>query len=300
MKKIVLLVFVILSFDSFSQGFFEKGAEWHYTLKSFHWLAGNQLSTLSARYTKDSIINSVSCQEIVFNGGQVYMGAYYQNRVYLYEKDSGVYFCVDSLKRFSILYNYRIKKDSVCKIDYYEDHLKSESHIFVRVDSIGTRTILGQTLSSRFVTYSRDSTFRFPMYQSEIVEKIGDLTWMFNWWIQVTDGYGAVGLRCYEDSILGFHDFGIAPSCTYTNVSVEELDNSERVKIYPNPTSSILIVEIIHNSNYQIIEIGGRVIQENTLEKGENSIDVQDLKAGIYFLQVEYKGETNSFKFLKE
>jgi len=218
----------------------------------------------------------------------------------VYQEDSIVFFWVEELKKFSVLYDFGAIKDSSWEINFYDIGLQKAAKFFVRVDSIGKRIINQNGLNSQFVTYSRDSLFHENNINSEIIEVIGDFNFIFTWYHTIFDANYVSGLRCFKDSKLGLYSTGIVPFCTYTQVSAEEIIRSEKIRIYPNPTSTILNLELLHNSNYQIIEISGRVIQENSLNQGKNSIDVQHLKAGIYFLKVEHKGEIKSFKFLKE
>ena len=292
MKKIVLLVFVILSFDSFSQDFGEVGASWHYTK---HFSFSKSKSYVKVESIKDSIIQGKSCHQLSLSGG--HLCNYHVPTAFVYSEDSVVYFLTEETNRFEKLYDFTTKKDSSWTIKYRLPFESYDDSVQVKVDSIGKKEINGRDLKLLYVTYYNNTSIPGGARKSMIVEKIGDINYMFNWFTCI-DGQVAFGLRCYQDPTFGVYTTWIAPSCTATEVP--EYPKSTLLNLYPNPTSTILNVELLHTSNYEIIEIGGRIIRKNSLEKGLNSIDVRHLKAGIYFLQVEYKGEIKSFKFMKE
>jgi hypothetical protein len=85
-------------------------------------------------------------------------------------------------------------------------------------------------------------------------------------------------------------------SDVYNNVytGVESISKDASVKIYPNPSTDFISVNI--KSNYEIKNLlGARVASGSTMN---GSINIQDLPAGVYFLSLG--GEKNkSLKFIK-
>ena len=73
---------------------------------------------------------------------------------------------------------------------------------------------------------------------------------------------------------------------------------------YPNPTSNILTL-VVKNSEikdclYQLWDINGKQILNNTIENAETQIPMNMLLAGIYFLKVYNKNEEiKTFKIIK-
>ena len=85
-----------------------------------------------------------------------------------------------------------------------------------------------------------------------------------------------------------------------TNGIVSEVNNE--LLIYPNPVSNILNIESPDSkSEVRIIDILGHVIDNYTISNS-NSIDVSNLKNGIYILEFIDKvtGEINTHKLLKQ
>ncbi len=85
-------------------------------------------------------------------------------------------------------------------------------------------------------------------------------------------------------------------SCSFTNTKhtqSESLTSLNNVKIYPNPVKDILYLEASSNApNYEIYTIHGVKVLEGT----ESSIDVSNLKQGVYMIKVN---ESIS-KFMKQ
>ena len=80
-----------------------------------------------------------------------------------------------------------------------------------------------------------------------------------------------------------------------TLVGVDDF-SVEKISIYPNPSSNLLNVHT--NSPIDVIKIysaQGKLIQEHTV----SSIDISQLNAGIYFVQIEVDGRLITKKFIK-
>lgn len=75
---------------------------------------------------------------------------------------------------------------------------------------------------------------------------------------------------------------------TAPNASVEDIDNQNKIKIYPNPASDKIFVEGINqeNLNAEFITLEGRVILNKNLNS-DNSIDISGLNSGIYFVTIK-------------
>ena len=80
------------------------------------------------------------------------------------------------------------------------------------------------------------------------------------------------------------------------DLSVHEL-NSTKFSIYPNPVQSDLFIPKNRNfTEIYIYDINGRKVL--TLHPRENKINLQQLKAGIYFLRTNLNGSVSQ-KFIK-
>jgi polyhydroxybutyrate depolymerase len=80
---------------------------------------------------------------------------------------------------------------------------------------------------------------------------------------------------------------------------IHDLEEQERILIYPNPSSNILFIETKSNStiHYQITNLKGQEVK-----KGEykNGINVTELTSGIYILTVKQENKITNRKIIKE
>lgn len=73
-----------------------------------------------------------------------------------------------------------------------------------------------------------------------------------------------------------------------------------RIKIYPNPATDKLFIELNNNikfSSFEIVDLNGKVTLKNELQG--NLIPVTNLPSGIYFLRLINNSESYKFKFIK-
>ncbi len=80
--------------------------------------------------------------------------------------------------------------------------------------------------------------------------------------------------------------------------SINELENMSSVSIYPNPAGKVLFVEGNDNEiEYQISDITGKL---QLTGKTQNSVPIENLSKGVYFLKIiDGRKETN-LKFIKD
>ena len=84
-------------------------------------------------------------------------------------------------------------------------------------------------------------------------------------------------------------DAGHVRVYTFTAFDVSENSLSSLLKLYPNPTSNILNVEVggeYLNTAYSIFENTGRVVLTGTLHSEVTSIQLGDLSSGVYTISV--------------
>lgn len=79
--------------------------------------------------------------------------------------------------------------------------------------------------------------------------------------------------------------------------AVEDIQSQPSVCVYPNPTSSALIVDNVQpNTEMTIYTIGGQTVMSQWATDGTNTINVSHLPDGIYLLQLS----NDTFKFIKQ
>jgi hypothetical protein len=89
--------------------------------------------------------------------------------------------------------------------------------------------------------------------------------------------------------------------CTYNASLMEE--QLEVVKLYPNPSSDMLTIELIGNNlakNIHVYDILGHELLAQVSFSDKTTLQLIELKAGIYFVEIESEGEKFRASFVKE
>ncbi|MBL7934666.1 MAG: T9SS type A sorting domain-containing protein [Bacteroidia bacterium] len=96
-------------------------------------------------------------------------------------------------------------------------------------------------------------------------------------------------------------DYNYTEKCSSNfDVGVSEINNNQ-IKIYPNPTNSILNIADENNQfQYTLIEIKNTLGQVVLSIPFSNHIDISFLASGMYFLTVQDKYDKQTVKIIKE
>ena len=84
----------------------------------------------------------------------------------------------------------------------------------------------------------------------------------------------------------------------YSDIQEVKLD-IVGAQIYPNPASSVLYVQLSNtaaNITYNLISASGSIVQRGILRNGKNTLSVNNLASGVYFLQVISNGMPRSYE----
>lgn len=98
------------------------------------------------------------------------------------------------------------------------------------------------------------------------------------------------------DSTTVFSDFCDAP------VNIVEIDESNEVEVFPNPTNGFVNIELVKGSFFSLHSIlGQKIMQSGSLQAGRNTIDISFLENGVYSLQIiTEQGISYSKKLVKQ
>jgi uncharacterized delta-60 repeat protein len=76
-------------------------------------------------------------------------------------------------------------------------------------------------------------------------------------------------------------------SSTLSNIDFS--NNNNTISLFPNPTSDFLILnnfDQIHKSDFYIYDYNSRLVKNGIIDNSDNKIFVEDLKNGIYFIEI--------------
>lgn len=74
------------------------------------------------------------------------------------------------------------------------------------------------------------------------------------------------------------------------------------VSVYPNPTNSVLYIKLkegLENVNYRVYDVSGKMVGVGKLFSNFNSISVNNLTGGMYFIEIFDSNTRSSMKFVK-
>jgi hypothetical protein len=137
-----------------------------------------------------------------------------------------------------------------------------------------------------------------PDVNLEFIEGIGsNLTPILNYDFYSTEGMYCV-ILCYENETYWQHYpfLGLIDTCFMEVVGINDIKQAE-IKVYPSPAEKYIYVDSDSWNKSEIIitNILGQVVKDISFEGTRTSIDVADLKSGIYFV----KSGDSVVKFVK-
>ncbi len=299
----LLVIFMVVFASSKAQpNWIKKGATWNFksTSNAGGWL-GHEVYT----YTKDSLIYGKNCQEIKgvrYNYSQSPVSFLYSQSLgsnYTYNNGDTVFYLTSN--GFKVLYNFGATVGDTWNLGV-DTNFAYCSKSIEKVDSIKTVTINSYNLKCLYVGDVYNSSVGIGQATSnQIIEHIGSTTYLF-----------PLGRNCDTSAIVDFFDFSLLcfsdSSLTYSLVSSDECDNpfhvginelennTNALKIYPNPTTRSLTLTLSNGEGIgavQIYNVLGECVLMFPLLRGgrEELIDVSKLKAGIYLIKISTKNE---------
>lgn len=292
MKKIFLLVLgIIPALTSFGQNYAQINAIGHYDYSIWPSPPGTvHKGFVTIETLKDTIIsgkNSQVLRETIHTPNGVRTGEYY----YIHSTDSLVY-DFDPNNNFSmgILYDYSLG---------IGDSLILGNHpITIHIDSVYSTNVNGV---SRTVQETSQRTLGL-FFEGKNVQGIGNLYYFF----PIFDGDFKGGLRCYQDSVIGYYHNPRSDSCTAIITSLKELSSSDKMlEFFPNPAKQKLWLKNSKSLSssridYIIYDSKGAVIKEKIQFAINEPINIEQLKKGIYFISIRTEKGHSWGKFVKQ
>jgi hypothetical protein len=287
--KTTTLIFALclVTLAAKSQEWAPVGAAWHYTEEIFMPIVIDE-DYIKFESVKDTIYEGKLCRKIT---KRHYITCSDRPETeYMYSENGKVWFWDPAFNTFQVLYDFGAGPGQSWTILIADVSLSDTDTLIVTVDSTDTVLINGISLKRLFVTYDFRNELIVPFtYTGEIIESVGDLYYMFNFayqWAFACDGNFSGGLRCYEDSVIGLYETGLADSCTYvhTLTGIGPDAAKDVVKIRPNPADEAVIVEseTPEPLQYVIQDPAGRILQRGRTDDGR--IITSGLQPGICVL----------------
>lgn len=279
-----VLLFVITNLTA--QDFAPVGAQWHYNER---FAFSGDIDFIKFTSEKDTLINGEMCRKIIKRHK---LPNNRPDTEFLFTRNDTVFFLDTAFNGFQILYDFNATSQESWIIKV-KDETQDIDTVLVTVDSTSIAQINGFDLKALHVSYSKSDEYVPEYFLSTIIERIGDIAYLFNWnpWsLMLVDGNWTDGLRCYEDPVIGLYETGLADSCeyVYNYIGVEEVQIVSDFSIFPNPSNGVIYIqsENIENIQVQVIDLYGRMILNDQIESG-GDLNLSKYPKGIYLLKIQ-------------
>lgn len=283
----LLILYVLSTILTNAQNFAPIGATWHYNYQTIdpHLISFEKIESVS-----DTTINGILCKKLVEStSAQEYYVYSNNDSVFVYKENS-----------FNLLYDFGATAgDTITLGSYYttQDGLPLK----MKIDSVATLLVSGRPRKVQFVTCGDGMMIEFG---GQVIEGIGNTNYLFP-----TLDFSPVGpLRCYQDTTTSLF---INPYYNHLNwdktdceqfIVIHSLPESETrnsISVFPNPASNSLNVAGIElNSDYCIYDATGRKVLQGVVNTS-NTVDIQLLATGLYYIEIKGGEEKTVLKFVK-
>jgi len=288
MKMRFLTVLLVLSTALINaHNFAPIGATWHYSYQTYN---PNLISFTKIESVSDTTINGILCKKLKEStSNQVH---------YVYSKNDSVF--VYKENSFNLLYDFGANTGETITLGSY---YKTNNGLPLRmtIDSVKTILVSGHQQKVQFVTCGDGMMIEFG---GQIIQGIGNTNYLFP-----TLDFSPEGpLRCYQDATTSLF---INPYYSYGNWNrtdceqlivingLPETENRQSFSVFPNPTNNYLNVSGFEvNSNYRIYDTTGRKVLQGEVDTS-NTVDLQSLANGIYYIEVKMVDMKTVMKFVK-
>ncbi len=301
MKRLSPLLILMLSFLGTllsGQNFAPLGATWHYTERHGFY---PDIRFIKIEAVKDTVFQGEACRILQKNTTQVCAGR--NLKEYVFSRGDTVFAWDNNLLSFQPITVYNNAVNSFWEFDYYDLMDATSRTMRVTVDSASYQLINNDSLRVMHVSYQTQASGFWPTRQSRIVERLGDLRYLFNFgMMRNCDGNFSAGLRCYQDSDIGFYSTQQYASCEYTNLGLPNAEQTEALSFYPNPVEGELHISNTGTDPYPLLLVNttGRLICRTIAPAGDSLWDLSDLPPGIYFLKRERANNWQALKLIKK
>ena len=84
------------------------------------------------------------------------------------------------------------------------------------------------------------------------------------------------------------------------SVGIQEVEQKETLKFYPNPSTNNLTVECVQKSIIEILNIQGQILMQKQIQQETTEIDISKLAKGVYILRLYSSDKSEVTRFVKE
>lgn len=281
--------------------FGEVGAVYKYLGESLDIPGGPYIATIE--FTNDTIIANQECSKVRIDLRMNWeCNGDLNGHKFMYEEDGEVYIFNPVNNAFDLLYDFSKNVDESYTIPAFcggEELSCDTDELVANVDSIsfdqvGASLIRVQHVSIFFPYLGVTRSF-------SIYDGIGCLEHFF----YIPSYYCAaindriVGLRCYDSPTLGILEFfEDAGSCDELVSNVNQ-HSVKRIDTYPNPFNDRISISLDGEYDINIYAVNGAKVFMLPHQQGDTSVNTDNLKQGVYILNIKFNGLSINRKMVK-
>ena len=303
MKYFLTVLWMIAPLFGISQDFALPGATWHYSYEKNVFLVGY----VKIQYAGDTVIQGIEAKKLLktlswknLSTGDIQEDVF-DGYEYVYSDADHVYqfFSNDFLgNEFKILYDFTVNTGDTIPVYNNEIFIIPECNLLGKsvVTATGTEVINGMELRWYSLEALPGTGF---VLEGKIMERMGNVEgYLFSSvYCSITEEERSP-FRCYSDNEFPeYKNPDFEGDCNFIT-GINQIDRKPfYFDFYPNPASDILYISVAENTNIRsvrIYELTGRKVLEKAgkenVSGAKTRIDISDLKAGMYLLEVESAG----------
>lgn len=292
-QTLFIIAAVTLTYSASAQEFAPVGAVWHYTeIQSF----SPNVSYMRMESIGDTVVNGYTMRKVI--GPMSCMG---NGEHLFYQSGDSVFYWHHGLDTMLLAYDFGATAGDAWHILAQNDQSTPDT-VWFDVDSAWTELINGDSLRAYALRWTAPT---WGTVHDTVIERIGSLTFLSNFAKQtdvICDLNYPAGLRCYQDTVFGFYETGIALSCTHSTLGVDDPSPDQiDMAIFPNPADRELFV--LFNGQVRLTDMLGREIHVsiNVSKFNDTSvIDISSLPQGMYIIHARNERGYAAQMFIKE
>lgn len=292
--RIIVVAFIFICTKAQAQHFGIPGSNWYYS-RIYVVPSPTIEEYINITSDGDTIIQGKLCNRLHIN--MPIMCGDGQSTKFTYYSNDSVYFFEPEYNSFQLLYHINANIGDSWSIRVPD--MNDEDTISVHVNATDIITLNGVSLKRLQVSYVThfDNLLDYS-YDSEIIERIGDVHYMFNLfpeWSYTCDESYIPGLRCYEDPSMPLYSTGLSSACDFQSfLGIGEQEIEQQI-VYPNPSSNVVYVLTDNDAEvtFEIVDLLG-----HSLLKGRTTteINLSSLVTGSYLLLTQHNNFIKSQK----
>lgn len=263
---------------------FEPGTSLIY---NYHAISGPQQYQAEFEIS-ETVFAGNDCFKMEVIGNYPFLCTPFNTPLYFYASNDSVFFALEVDSNFRLAYNFNAEVGDFWD---YQIPVSDVAVDFFRATVVAIDNVIidGNEVKEMVLTYqSMYTPPHVEIYPEEIIvrEFIGSINGFFiplgN--LIACDAETSINLRCFNSPSINYinPEFG---SCT---VSAPTANAPESLKIYPNPTSDYIKIDMPTNaeSTIRILQLDGKLVFNQTGITGSERITLPELSAGMYIVEV--------------